>query len=712
MFLDFSRSAWSNPDPHVRIAGRLLDIQQARQRVLAILDARGARVTMKLDVSYTEHSHIIGKGGLTIKKVMDETGCHIHFPDSNRSNPNEKSNQVSIAGDIAGVEKARASLRAVTPLIFSFELPVLGANQTVPDLNSPRVQQIQEGYNVQVMFRSRPKLHATLVVVKGHERDVVNVKKATMLLIKYMCDSVANQINVQMTIEISPQHHAVVLGTNSLQLKGIMQRTQTQIMFPDALDPNIPSLRRSCVTIIGNIDGVYSARQQLIGSLPLVMMFDLPDNVGTTDPDNINNLMKSLDLVIQVRHKPKQNTMSVIIKGIERNATKMYEARNKLLNITEPRIVADIPPSYHVPSGAETIALPILSQPPLSPVLSPLPWNPLGSPFTYALPTALPTAASPTSSIPQPFKLRSLQGIGVLSNVDSSQDSSGYQSYTSSSSNSLEFPNSSCSLSNSPRNNSPGSLSTTSTTNHHSQYSSLGSTSGVGSTSAINDLTASMYDLSTTDRRAPGCEKAMNTPKGLSKTIGNSTKTESGITPEMARMKMMALKALNIPPAGELRIPNSNWAGYGFSQTSQGLQSIFTEDDDVWAPTHQVTMSSPMRNSLTGPGNVTNHGSQIEVMNKNDLSVLLAANGLEKYIEIFESHEIDLKTFCSLNEHDLIQIGIKAWGARRRMLMAAADYTNKASRGPLHSTGDINMTSLNVAPGAERRHFSSSDLWP
>jgi hypothetical protein len=29
---------------------------------------------------------------------MAETSCHIHFPDSNRSNPNEKSNQVSIAG--------------------------------------------------------------------------------------------------------------------------------------------------------------------------------------------------------------------------------------------------------------------------------------------------------------------------------------------------------------------------------------------------------------------------------------------------------------------------------------------------------------------------------------------------------------------------------------------------------------------------------------
>lgn len=69
------------------------------------------RVTMKLDVSYTDHSHIIGKGGLTIKRVMEETGCHIHFPDSNRSNHQDKSNQVSIAGEMESVERARARVR-------------------------------------------------------------------------------------------------------------------------------------------------------------------------------------------------------------------------------------------------------------------------------------------------------------------------------------------------------------------------------------------------------------------------------------------------------------------------------------------------------------------------------------------------------------------------------------------------------------------------
>ena len=38
---------------------------------------------------FTYHSHVIGKGGNNIKKVMEETGCHIHFPDSNRANSGE-----------------------------------------------------------------------------------------------------------------------------------------------------------------------------------------------------------------------------------------------------------------------------------------------------------------------------------------------------------------------------------------------------------------------------------------------------------------------------------------------------------------------------------------------------------------------------------------------------------------------------------------------
>lgn len=61
--------------------------------------------------------------------------------------------------------------------------------------------------------------------------------------------------------------------------------------------------------------------------------------------------MQSLDVFINVRHKPKQSTLSVIIKGIERNASNIYEARKQLLALEEPRVHAEIPTTYHIPNA-------------------------------------------------------------------------------------------------------------------------------------------------------------------------------------------------------------------------------------------------------------------------------------------------------------------------------------------------------------------------
>lgn len=44
---------------------------------------------------------------------------------------------------------------------------------------------------LQVLFRTRPKLHSTLVLVKGCEWELPKVKEATMLLVKHMCDNLA-----------------------------------------------------------------------------------------------------------------------------------------------------------------------------------------------------------------------------------------------------------------------------------------------------------------------------------------------------------------------------------------------------------------------------------------------------------------------------------------------------------------------------------------
>ncbi|CAF0832764.1 unnamed protein product [Rotaria sordida] len=56
------------------------------------------------------------------------------------------------------------------------------------------------------------------------------------------------------------------------------------------------------------------------------------------------------------------------------------------------------------------------------------------------------------------------------------------------------------------------------------------------------------------------------------------------------------------------------------------------------------------------------------------LLTLLRSLNLEKYWSTFERNEIDYCTFLSMTDHDLTQIGIEAFGARRRMQQAIADH--------------------------------------
>ncbi|VDO43569.1 unnamed protein product [Onchocerca flexuosa] len=61
-------------------------------------------------------------------------------------------------------------------------------------------------------------------------------------------------------------------------------------------------------------------------------------------------------------------------------------------------------------------------------------------------------------------------------------------------------------------------------------------------------------------------------------------------------------------------------------------------------------------------------------MEVNSLTELLSQLKLEKYIELFEIENIDLNLFLELNDDDLIEIGIKAYGPRKKMLNVIQRY--------------------------------------
>lgn len=60
----------------------------------------------------------------------------------------------------------------------------------------------------------------------------------------------------------------------------------------------------------------------------------------------------------------------------------------------------------------------------------------------------------------------------------------------------------------------------------------------------------------------------------------------------------------------------------------------------------------------------------------NDIVTLLTGLGLEQCIQNFINAEVDMTVFPTLTEHDLIAMGIKTLGSRRRILMAIHAHLN------------------------------------
>ncbi|XP_069577419.1 bicaudal C homolog 2 isoform X1 [Brachyistius frenatus] len=329
--------AKSKKDPHVKVEGKRANVVEAKKKILEVLETRQVnKVTLKMDVAYTEHSHVIGKGGGNIKKVMEVTACHIHFPDSNRHNATgEKSNQVSIAGPIEGVEEARRRIRDLQPLSLTFDLPVSLVPQALPDAGSPLIQQVAQSLGVSVSFRAVPHqpqaqraFYGSCCTIWGLQGNVAAVKKATCILMDLQLGSEVAAGTVSSQLDFTSQQHLFLLGQNGAHFLSVMHQTQTQIILPDLSAPQSPP----SLLIQGSPDGVCLARQQLMDCLPVCLMFDMRED-GVADPSKLAQMMQNLGVFISVKPKVKQTSKSVVVKGLERNISCLYEARCLLLGL-------------------------------------------------------------------------------------------------------------------------------------------------------------------------------------------------------------------------------------------------------------------------------------------------------------------------------------------------------------------------------------------
>lgn len=331
--------AKSKKDPQVKIAGPLESVNKARDILLSDLDTKTNRVTLKINVAFGEHSHVIGREGANIRKVQDETQCHIHFPDSNRYTHGEKSDQVSVTGLYPAVEIARKRVRELQPIVVSLSLP-LPAHVTV-DHNSPDMVQIGQTYNVNIHIKPQPQTISMMITIKGTMKFIDGVKLTVVKLVEYFTGDLQHLPPVSLYVDIAQQHHRTIMGREGGNIQRIMHDTCTTIQLPEAHS----RYHNSQVVISGPLDSVIEARQQLVGCLPVALLFDVLDEGENITSSLTGELMQSFDVFLSIKPKTKRMTQSVIIKSIEQNMECVYEARRKLFDISFSTHHSHTPPN-------------------------------------------------------------------------------------------------------------------------------------------------------------------------------------------------------------------------------------------------------------------------------------------------------------------------------------------------------------------------------
>ncbi|XP_046859286.1 protein bicaudal C homolog 1-like [Xenia sp. Carnegie-2017] len=345
--------AKSKKDPHIRIAGEPENIKKAKDMVAVRLESKANRVTLKMDVSHTDHSHIIGRRGQSINRVMEDTNCHIHFPDSNRGTTSvEKSNQVSITGQPEGVERARFIIRSMLPLVVYVEIPYYDNVFMQVDSSSPPIQAIQQKYDVTFIVNGRSQI-GVIVAVRGSQYAVEAMKEAIICLAKHLTGAVdVTQIlnYAQLHLDVAPQHHMFVVGRSARNIREIMEETGAKIDLPS---PTL-STRTGVIIISGPIHAVIQARALLVDYLPLLLMFDLKEEEAeqfAEQPERLKQIEDKFMVSITIKPKPKQTSKSLTIKTKEKNSRNLYLTRLQIMggSIYSPSIQPNLPSDVFLP---------------------------------------------------------------------------------------------------------------------------------------------------------------------------------------------------------------------------------------------------------------------------------------------------------------------------------------------------------------------------
>ncbi|CAL1261124.1 unnamed protein product [Larinioides sclopetarius] len=716
-------------EPCIKISGDQENVTKAKEMLLERLEIQSNRVVMKMEVTHMEHPSLIGKGGKLIKKVMEATGCHIHFPDANKINKLEKKNQVSIYGDPTNVERARVMIRALIPIQIHFQVPKTSFDTQVHNSMNPNYDCSLSGtkfvgsYNGLLLYS--PSGQSNIVIIRCNQDQFSNLRKdITMLMEHICCTKGTNLPPVHMMTDIMQQHQAFVKGPNNSNIEGIVKKTGAKITFPDV---NSPTSERRSITISGSLDSVYVAWLEIMNYLPVNVSFDV--NATRETKGEYMDFLRDLGIALFTRPNPKYYIKNVTLKGPEKFSKQMLQYRQHLLHLPSLCFKADI---EDINLASDFLSsLTEYFQSPTNVIPSSV-TNIMSRNIGFETLQQLAQGLNSTSSHKQLLSLTNNSLIPVITN--GSVETGYYITST------KDFKIQSCPLLLAvEQSKTSGTGQTTQNENGCYWNSKIRENSNTQDQLLTNNnwiknipfenVSSGFTEMSHDQSLAEQSGTSSRLPQSL---FMDNQNGETTLAEDYYRKKVLAAKAMRRPIESmeSAQVPTSLWAGYGFSQSmpaavikdsldsvnqynryqfsscssnsssedSETWENIVMKDcidgDSIWSNKKEVTFSHSnyfdfARNMPVGLpfDNTRNQNTRKDI-----LAELLWQRGLHKYIDTFTKEEIDFDSFLLLTDNDLQIMGI-AHQARVKLVCLIREMQESTMK----------YKTFDAAPGAERK---------
>ena len=208
----------------------------------------------EIKVNPAYHRYIIGKGGVNIKKIREQTGAQITIPDSN----SKTVEIITIEGNDETIARANQELDQIIKKAIEKEAQVTKDlvieqrfHSQLIGTKGENIKEIRDKFSVSITFPDS-SVKSDKVTIRGEKQDVENCyKHLSQLNKKLLLD------NYRLELPINKQMIKFIIGKDHSNVKKIKFETETKIELP-AEESN-----SNVIIIQGKHDNCLRAKQMI-----------------------------------------------------------------------------------------------------------------------------------------------------------------------------------------------------------------------------------------------------------------------------------------------------------------------------------------------------------------------------------------------------------------------------------------------------------------